>query len=88
MKNKRIRFSLMIAVLALTAQLAFVTPSAQAQNSNSSEMMEQTNPGRGGRCQRRCRVAYNRCLRNSYGNPGRRRACARRYRWCVRNCRY
>lgn len=89
MKNTRIRFSLLIAVLALTAQLSFVNAPVQAQNANSSQTMESTAPQTRpmpNLCQRRCRATYSRCLRMADGNPGRRRACLVRYRNCVRHC--
>jgi hypothetical protein len=84
--NSKRKFSLLIMVLALTVQLSFVVPSAQAQNANSSTpTMTGINP-RGPNCLRRCRNEYRRCLVWARGNPGRRRSCALSYRKCLRQC--
>lgn len=86
MKSKRttpIQFC--ILVLALTAQLSFISPSAGAQCSNSSTTMTQNenvgiphNPA----CRRRCAESYRRCLRSDK-NPT---ACRKQYRNCLRRC--
>jgi hypothetical protein len=86
MKNKLTRCALLIAMLALTAHLSFVAPSALAQNANSSTMTETAPPkATSNPCRHRCLVTYRKCLRGA-GTPGRRQACARRYRACTLHC--
>jgi hypothetical protein len=84
MKRKHTSIMFFIAILALTAQLSFISPTASAQNTNSSTTMQNGNMGipynRG--CRRRCDKAYRRCLRSSK-NP---RACRVHYRNCLRRC--
>lgn len=87
MKSKHLRFSLLLVVLALTAQLSLATPSLRVgQNANSSTTMGEATRPMPRPCQRRCRVSYGMCLRRADGNPGRRRACMMRYRNCLRHC--
>jgi hypothetical protein len=73
-----------IVVLALTAQLSFLTPAGRAQNTNSSTTMQNENMGipYNRSCQRRCTNSYRRCLRSSK-NPT---ACRKQYRNCLRHC--
>lgn len=84
MKSKRtIQFC--ILVLALTAQLSFISPSATAQNSNSSTTMTQNhNMGipYNRACSRRCSRSYRACLRSSRNAT----ACRKQYRNCLRRC--
>jgi hypothetical protein len=87
MKNRKVRLSLLVVVLALTAQLSLISPSTLAQNANSSTMsegmMQSDRSGRSSRwCNRRCTMSYRRCLRSG-GNA---RACRMRYRVCLRRC--
>ena len=84
MKSKRtIQFC--ILVLALTAQLSFISPSAGAQNTNSSTtMMQNDNMGipYNRACRRRCDNSYRRCVRSGKN----RNACRKQLRNCLRRC--
>ncbi|MEO8435881.1 MAG: hypothetical protein ABI596_13355 [Pyrinomonadaceae bacterium] len=85
MKSKRTTIQFCILVLALTAQLSFISPSTGAQNSNSSTtMMQNDNVGipHNQACRRRCANSYRRCLRSGK-NPN---ACRKQYRNCLRRC--
>lgn len=87
MKSKRTTFLFFIVVLALTAQLSFISPLAGAQNTNSSTTMEQntnssTTMQTDNRCRRRCANSYRRCLRSGKN----RTACRKQYRNCLRRC--
>ena len=88
MKNRKTRLSLLIVVLALTAQLSLISPSIQAQNANSptasdTGMQNENRPGiPTSGCSRRCWTNYRRCLRSNT-NP---KACRARLRVCLRRC--
>ena len=83
MKRKHITL-FFIVVLAVTAQLSFLSPVGRAQNTNSSTTMQNDNMGipYNQKCRRRCAESYRRCLRSSQ-NPT---ACRKQYRNCLRHC--
>ena len=84
MKSKRTTIQFCILVLALTAQLSFISPSATAQNTNSSTTMQNDNTGipYNRACRRRCDNSYRRCIRSGKN----RTACRKQLRNCLRRC--
>jgi hypothetical protein len=89
METRQIHLSLLIVVLALTAQLSFISPSIQAQNTKAHMTMKsrmlRTNsvPGiQGYQCNRRCNNIYESCLQSGK-NP---KACRVQLRNCLSRC--
>jgi len=92
MMKKRTSIALFVAALALTAQLALISPSLQAQNSNSSTTeqnanssmtMQNSNTGiPDSPCRRKCRRIYRSCL-NHGTKPS---VCRARLRKCYARC--
>lgn len=73
-----------VVVVALTAQLSFISRVGRAQNTNSSTTMQNENIGipYNQKCRRRCANSYRRCLRSGTNAV----ACRKRYRNCLRHC--
>jgi hypothetical protein len=89
MKSRHTRLSFLIVVLALTAQLSFITPTVRANNTNTSTTMQEDmgrQDDRGSRsswrCRRRCNAAYRQCVGTNRNSM----ACRRRLRNCLRRC--
>ena len=82
--KRRLTILFFVAVLALTAQLSFISPVGSAQNTNSSTTMQNDNMGipYNQKCRRRCTNSYRRCLRSGKNAV----ACRKQYRNCLRRC--
>ena len=85
MKNRHTRLSLLIVVLAVTAQLSIFSTPAQAQGLNfQPAAVAHTQMGipYNRRCRRRCERAYRWCVRSGKNV----RSCRVRLRNCLRRC--
>ncbi|MDT4969571.1 MAG: hypothetical protein QOJ64_4308 [Acidobacteriota bacterium] len=88
MKNRKARLSLLVVVLAMTAQLSLISPSIRAQNANSSTTADTGTQNDNGPsiptspCRRKCFISYRQCLRSKVNL----KTCRVRLRVCLRRC--